>query len=252
MKTNEEVPVFPYRGIWEQFGPDEVIDWEALELNSQRVRLHFYRLRDSPVPLSAVSRERLQALAAGALQCGPSELLVERLLLLAHFVAAGELEKIRTDHLTVQRSAMKELEIAARNFWEAAEKLSPGTEAWFPWFHRNEAERLLSEEEPLNVDYLRRGARDVALIAASAFQNTKAKRGRRPETRRDAVIRLGAEAVEKETGSPITWSRSTQARPEPHFTNAGGRLLRKFFKLMDRQIDERVIVQTLERFKDKT
>ena len=252
MKINEEVPAFPYRGIWDEFGPNEVIDWEALEVNSERLRLHFYRLRGGPVQLSEVSREQLEALAVRALQREPSERLVERLLLLTHFVAAGELEKARTESLTAQRSALKGLEKAARHFWEAAEKLSPGTEAWFPRFHRNEAERLLADEEPLSVDYLRRGAHDVALIAASVFQYTKSKRGRRPETRRDAVIRLGAEAVEQETGSPITWSRSTQARPEPHFTTAGGRLLREFFKQVDRQTDERVIVQTLERFKEQT
>ncbi len=251
MKINEEAPVFPYRGIWDEFGSDEVISWEALELNSERFRLHVYRTSERPVPLVEISKERLAALAVRALECEPSELLVERLLLLANFVATGEFEKTRKAHLTAQRSALEELEKAARSFWEAAEKLSPWTEAWFPWFHRKESERLLSDEEPLSVDYLRRGAHDVAFIAATAFQNTKAKRGRRPETRRDAVIRLGAEAVEEETGSPITWSRGTGERPEPHFTNAGGRLVRDFFKQMDRHVDERVIVQTLERLKSQ-
>lgn len=248
MKSDEEVPVFPYEVIWEEFAPSAVVNWEYLEGDEDQYRLVFSigRVRNRAIPI--VNETVLRKLAEQALGRDPSKRLIAQLYLLAGWQVTGPFRKEGSIDLQSQRVAMRNLEIAAFGLWEASNRISAHVAVLLPMLHSVEPERLLAEGVELDVHEIGRAAYDISLVAGRAFRDTKPKTtGRRSEFRRDATVRLGTEAIEVETGEPIAISRGNAACATPHFTNAGGRLLRDLFKLLEPKTDEGLILQSLVR-----
>lgn len=246
MISGPKPPVFPYWLIWEEFSPRS-IQWEDLEANLPDYELLFNVAKSGFPDIPAIDEQLLARAAENALHRKPSERLISKLHLLAGWQLTGEAQRQLQTDLNHQRGEMKNLERAADALWEAIGRISPCASI-LERMRENESGGWLPKGPPMRLSDLGRAARDVSLVAARAYDQSRPKKtGRRPEVRRDTTIRLGAEAIETETGKLITISRGKNARPRPHFTNEPGHLLRDFFKLVEPRTDEALLVQSLVR-----
>jgi hypothetical protein len=252
MDRDERPPVFPYQTVWEEYGPAKFIHWESLQCNADQYRILFQLADTGIAEIPEVTEAALDHLVEQSLKRLPSPTLSSRLYLLAGWQVEGQFRAQIGIDLASQRRAIKRLQSAAEEFRHAANRLSGHVQIVLEWVHLVEPDRLLPEGRELDLFDLGLAAHDLSLAAARMYEDTKPERtGRRLQMRRDTTVRLAAEAIEEETGEPITMSRGNTACPAPHFTNAGGRLLRDFFKLVDPKTDERLIVQSLGRVRKR-
>ena len=251
MDSGEDPPRFPYEIIWEEFAP-AMLNWETLEGDRTNFDDLFFLIRSSHTDLPVVSAEMLNDMASKALSRLPSTNLVSKLYLLAGWRLTSEFWKQFKIDLASQRLELKKLEKAAFALWKATNGLSTHSAAVLPWLHSLEPNRLVPKGRELNVSDVGQAAYDLSLVAARAYSDTQPETGRQPEFRRDTVVHMAAEVIEKETGEAIQTSRGNKADPSPHFTNAGGMLLREFLKLLEPKTDERLVVQSLARVRRRS
>ena len=193
MKSGDEPPVFPYSIIWEEFAPSAEVSWETLEAQSDEYEALFAIAKSGKFEIPFVDKTMIEQLASETLGRAPSEPLVSRLHLLAGWQISGEFRKEVGIDLRGQHPALKRLEVAAFELWQASGWISGHVAAILPWLHAVEPERLLPRGRDLDVHDIGIAAYDLSLAAARAYQDTKPKKtGRRPDLRRDSTVRFAA------------------------------------------------------------
>lgn len=253
MNNRREPPVFPYQLIWEEFAPEEAVRWEDLEGKSEALQIIFVGAELGIIDVPIVNARVIDELVERYLGRPPSPSLNHRLLLIAAWQVVGQFRRQIGIDLAGQRPLLKSLHDASFHLWQVLGRISGLVEGILPRLASVEPERLLSEGEEFSIMDLRCATHDLALAAQRAYEDTKPRKtGRRPEMRRDTTIRFAANAIEEETGERIRTSRGNNATPTPHFTNAGGHLLRGFFKVLEPKIDEALIVQAFGRVRRQT
>ena len=246
MKLGDEISHFPYQVIWEEIDPFSAIGWETLELKREEFEAIFRLAKSGDKGIPYVDETILDELARPALGKAPTQSLISRLYLLAGWQVTGQFQSLHKMDLKQQRAELRRLHRAALEFWEASLRLSGHSKFLLSSLRHSEAGHL--QDGQLDIDYIANEAHDILLVARRVYEDTSPKKvGRRTEFRRETTVGLAAETIEAETGEPITSSRGNGDNPAPHFTNAGGLLLRDFFKLVAPKLDERLLVQSLVR-----
>ena len=246
MQFSDEISPFPYQVIWEEIDPFCAIGWETLELKREEYEAIFSLAKSGDKGIPYVDERILDELARQALGKTPTQSLISRLYLLAGWQVTGQFQSLYNMDLKHQRAELKRLQRAAQEFWEASLRLSGHSKFLLSSLRHSEAGHL--QDGQLDIDHIANEAHDISLVARRVYEDTSPKKvGRRTELRRETTVGLAAEAIEAETGEPITSSRGKADNPAPHFTNAGGFLLKDFFRLVVPKLDERLLVQSLER-----
>ena len=197
-----------------------------------------------------MSSERLADLVRPLnLNAGLAEQLVARLDLVAGWYVAPKIRSALKQGLPQVRDLLAKIADEARQLFRSVSLVDPRTAAVLYWMLALEPDAL-EPQNPIMINDLRLRIHDLALVADRAAVDMPVNVGRPKEYVRDTALMLAMQAIES-TGERVGLSRGTRSRPEPHFSNASGRLIRDLFTALG-LTQEPIFAQAAERIRRRS
>jgi hypothetical protein len=245
--SSHRPPIFPYRVVWEEIG-DQTVTFGNLEGRRQEFQTLVGINIDLKLGVPCASSERLAGLVRSlGLNTGLSDQLIARLDLVAGWYLAPKIRGVLKQSLPQVRELLAQVAEDARRLYGSVSQVDPRTAAVLYWMLAPEPD-CRDPEEPIIVDRLASRIHDLALVAGRAAADMPVNPGRPKEYVRDSALMLAIEAVEEFSGERVGLSRGTQARPEPHFSNRTGHIIRDLFAEMG-LTQETLLAQAVERLR---
>lgn len=236
MESKGEIPVFPYRIVWEEIDAEPTTFAYLLEnaeeneiLADNGPILH----PDAPTfkkgeVQTLVSSLNLEHKSAGRLE--------ERLALIGRYYLAYKIKQLLELDLFSSRETLRKAADAASKLDEAMSRIPPKAAAVLEFVKAVEP-GVIDPEAP----FLKLGqtSHDFALVAKRIFDETAPKKtGRRNQFVRDGAIRLTIEALTEAGLESLVISKGTKRNSGWHFGGDLGLALRDYFILIEPGISE--------------
>ena len=254
MNSKDKSPVFPYPWPWENFEP-HVVTLAALRDEP----IYFIRLqaaRDEQLIDAKLSRSNFAEIAG---ELGLDEKRQDRLAFDFELIASWYLGPYVQSALKMDVPACRRaLSRATKNAVKLGSALGQIDSMIGPTFNHLCEDSSIGGGAPdgsLALDYLQDQLAEIERVAQCLSQSLRPKRrGRVGDFFRDAAVSVICQAL-FESGAErvaVSHGKGDQAGTHLHFSNAPGQTIVALFKLLDRRIDESLLVRSFERMRKKS